>query len=161
MLIKNSMNRTNTLLIASMLLVFWTCQPEEEIFLSPELAPYFETFAFEAAERNIQFDYVAERIEGILTNIEETDVSGKCEQNSVDPNRVYIDQQFWRNASELEREFIVFHELGHCFLDREHLETTNSDGTCKSIMHSGLSGCRNLYGISTRKEYLDELFLSN
>ena len=139
-------------------LVIFACEEEENIFVSTELVPYFESFAQEAASRGIQFDWEASRIEGYINDIPETDAVGKCEFNSVDPDKVFVDIDFWRNASHLQKEFLVFHELGHCFLEREHLDAQNSDGSCASIMHSGLTDCRNLYSISTRTEYLDELF---
>lgn len=146
--------------ILSALLLF-ACEQEEEIVVDQDLVPYFERFEQEAATRGVVFDYVKDRIEGHLTDIEETDVSGKCQSNSVDPDKVYIDANYWRRATDLEREFIVFHELGHCFLQREHLDDATNTGNCTSIMHSGLGTCRNAYSNNTRSAYLDELFSIN
>lgn len=140
------------------LLLTVSCTEEEEIFVSPELQTYFERFALEAAARGLDFDYQRDRIEGFLLPITEAGVEGKCTFNSVDPDRIAVDLSFWNRASDLEKEFIVFHELGHCFLNRQHLDDAWPDGNCVSIMHSGLGGCRNAYSSQTRSDYLDELF---
>ena len=143
-----------TLLVVGM----QACQEDETIFVASELLPYFEAFSDEAAARGLSFDYQSARIEGYLEDIPEQDVTGKCQMNSVDPNRIFVDATFWRRATFMEKEFVVFHELGHCFLERSHLDSENNDGSCVSMMHSGLTDCRNDYSTSTRDDYLDELF---
>lgn len=139
-------------------LVFVSCEEEEEIFVDTELLSYFERFELEAAARGITFNFEQDRIEGFLEDIEETDVTGKCQFNSVYPDRVTVDAEFWRRATDLEKEFVVFHELGHCFLERAHTEEATNGGVCLSMMHSGLGACRNAYSALTRSNYLDELF---
>jgi len=138
--------------------LFSACEEEEVIYLDNELIAYFERFAVEASHFNIQFDNQEDRVEGYLSDLEERVISGKCERNSVYPDRVYIDIDFWRKANDLEREFVVFHELGHCFLNRGHLDDADANGACKSMMHSGEGDCRNSYSLSSRVAYLEELF---
>ncbi len=145
-------------LIILLVLGIQACQKDETIFVSSELLPYFEAFSDEAAARGVAFDYQSARIEGYLEDIQEEDVTGKCQFNSVDPNKIFVDSEFWRIASSMEKEFVVFHELGHCFLERTHLDSQDNEGSCLSMMHSGLTNCRNDYNISTRDDYLDELF---
>lgn len=141
------------------LLLFSACEAEEVIHLDTELEVYFDRFAMEASNFDLHFDYQEDRIEGYLSNLEAGKaISGKCERNSVYPNRVYIDLDFWRKASDLEREFVVFHELGHCFLDRGHLDDADAQGFCVSMMHSGEGSCQNAYRASTRVACLRELF---
>lgn len=145
--------------ISTTLLIFLSsCKQEQPLTLHHELAPYFEAFAEEGALRGITVNYDSAQIEGIIKDIETTKVTGQCEHNSLEPERVIIDQVYWNQANDLEKEFVVFHELGHCFLGRNHLDTQNSNGTCKSMMHSGQSNCRNAYSVNTREDYLDELF---
>lgn len=40
-----------------------------------------------------------------------------------DQNEVVVNSKRWGLFNEVEREEIIFHELGHCFLGREHTET--------------------------------------
>jgi hypothetical protein len=140
------------------------CKKEQTIetvaqSIDEDLVPYFERFKEEGEARGITVDFLEANISGVLDNITTENVSAQCVRNSIDPDQVVIDIVAWRRASDLKREFLVFHELGHCFLDRRHLDTSRPDGTCTSIMHSGLSNCRDAYSSTTRADYLDELFL--
>lgn len=133
---------------------------EEEVapvFIEEELMPYFDDFRLAALDRDITVNYDSAQIHGILTELPDL-IPGQCFQNNRGLKEVRIDEAYWNSASEIEREFIIFHELGHCFLGRSHLDTENLSGVCVSIMHSGTSGCRNAYNLSTRRIYLDELF---
>lgn len=158
--------RHNWAFTAAVLLLVAGCQKEEVLIvdnytIQAELAPYFDRFQAEAAVRGVSVDFVAAQLSAALEDIAEANVSGQCYYNGDEPNRLVIDLVFWKQATDLKREFVIFHELGHCYLGRRHLDTANSDGTCASMMHSGLSGCRNAYNSRTRSEYLDELFLEN
>ena len=52
-------------------------------------------------------------------------------------SRVVVDKGHWDNLSLLDRELLVFHELGHCVLDADHREGTRSNGCPDSIMTAG------------------------
>jgi len=49
---------------------------------------------------------------------------------------VYIDPTYWDKYTELKKEALIFHELGHCKLGRPHLDKVRSDGCPVSIMHT-------------------------
>lgn len=131
-------------------------QQEDGIFIDDELAIYFARFQDEALERGVTVDFDIAQIEGYIGDIELEDASGACQHG--EPSFILVDQEWWNNASEYDREFLIFHELGHCFLLREHLDNQNADGTCHSMMHSSSSVCENVYNAETREAYLDELF---
>lgn len=126
--------------------------------VNEELWPYFARFEEEALQRGEFVDLREARITGEIEEIEEDRVAGSCRYSSHFPNHVTIDLEFWEAASDLAREFVVFHELGHCELGRAHRESAREDGTCVSLMRSGIDGCRDNYRPSTRRTYLDELF---
>ncbi|WP_020526450.1 hypothetical protein [Flexithrix dorotheae] len=123
-----------------------------------ELWPYFEKFEIEGKQEGWDIDLVKEGITGTIAEIEENNVLGQCSFNRANPNHVMIDKTFWSTASDRFKEFVVFHELGHCFLLRDHLEDVNVNGTCVSIMRSGTGFCRDNYTAFTRENYIDELF---
>ncbi len=155
---------TRTVVMLSFFLVLNSCEQDfiEEneivpVVIDEELIPYFESFRAAAAIRGIQVDYDSARISGNLLMIDDL-ATGQCFTASNGEKEVRIDVEYWNGADELAREFLVFHELGHCFLGRPHLDTENIRGICTSMMHSGTSGCRNLYSNTTREDYLDELF---
>jgi len=135
----------------------YSCGEEDIIETDPELIPYFEIFADEAAKRGFTVDYEAERIEGLIQDIGDPNVQGQCFHNEKKPKKAVIDLNYWNNATELEKQFIIFHELGHCFLDRDHLDEDKS-GVCVSIMHSSPNACNFMLTDENRDDYLDELF---
>jgi len=122
------------------------------------LWPFFGRFEEEGKKRGISISLIAEGISGEISDIDKERVVGQCNFNRQNPNHVTIDLDFWRNADKDFREFVVFHELGHCHLFRAHRETQNTNGTCKSIMRSGNGDCFDNYNRFTRNLYLDELF---
>lgn len=155
------------LLVSSMLI---SCDRDDGPDEIPEVAdgtfpgvderlwPYFIRFQHEASERDIVVDLVTLGITGTIEEIEENNVSGLCNFNSRGPNHVMIDLAFWEAAPALFKEFIVFHELGHCALLRDHREGSDQIGICLSIMRSGLDGCNDNYNSVSRTGFLDELF---
>ena len=119
---------------------------------------YFEAFEKEAAQRGVTIDLQKSEITGVIQDLEGERVAGQCNYHSLHPNHVIIDEEFWANASDLLKEMVVFHELGHCELARGHREATGNRGDCLSIMRSGAGKCIDNYRFATRKAYLDELF---
>ena len=136
----------------------------QEIVIAPfrgvdeDLWVYFHNFEQEAALRGISVDLRRERIIGEISALHEDGVAGQCSYSNFFPGQVTIDEDFWNRASDRAREFVVFHELGHCSLGREHREDAFPNGICKSLMRSGAEDCRDNYRSSTRSLYLDELF---
>ncbi len=165
-----NMRIMNILFIASLFII--SCQkaidlPADEsvVFTNTQfpnvderLWVHFSTFEEEALKRGWAVDLIKKGIHGIVKDIEEQNVAGMCSFGSHQPQLVTIDALFFERADYLYREFIVFHELGHCALFRNHDESQNRSGICVSIMRSGLGGCRDNYHEGTREGYLDELF---
>lgn len=152
---------------------FTACQPDPDLEseIIPE-TPVVESFAlvdtalwkhfsaFEAAaeERGWLIDLNELQISATITEIAQQHVAGQCTYSSAAPGEVTIDKGFWLGATPLFREFVVFHELGHCVLGRGHDEGIDADGNCISIMRSGANDCKDNYKGMTRAVYLDELF---
>ena len=145
---------------------FFACQKDEDIPVTntvfanvdANLVPYFERFEHEAANRGISIDIDALGIKGSISELHPGSVAGQCSYQSFAPNQLTIDAGFWNSASGIWKEFVIFHELGHCVLLRDHEERFHLDGTCVSIMRSGTGNCIDNYAPSTRSSYLDELF---
>lgn len=45
---------------------------------------------------------------------------GRCTKNETEPNQVQILKSYWNQADETSRKVLVYHELGHCELGRDH-----------------------------------------
>lgn len=161
-----------TLFSFACLLLVSACQEDEEVIedivpeeigypgVDEELWTYFDQFEEEAFARGIEIDLRAANITAQIQEIDEHRVLGQCNYafRRFSPNRVTIDEAFWNRSSNRGREFVVFHELGHCYLNRAHREDTDRLGSCLSIMRSGTGNCRDNYSQVTRSRYLDELF---
>lgn len=52
---------------------------------------------------------------------------GVCYWMANGDREVYIDPRFWYGpyTTDLDRELLIFHELGHCDLDRDHVDPSS------------------------------------
>lgn len=66
-----------------------------------------------------------------------SDVCGQCLLEAGKPPRITLstDANCWQNASENERECLVFHELGHCLLKRDHRTARFPNDAYVSLMN--------------------------
>lgn len=61
--------------------------------------------------------------------------------NSPERNYIEVDQDSWNNSIESAREEIIFHELGHCILGRDHDNNMIKEYSVpKSIMYPYVFG---------------------
>lgn len=120
-----------------------------------EFAPYVELFQKELDARG--FSMVRASRMPIVFGPTEGNAIGYC-IISGSSRIVIINRGYWNVASEIERELLIFHELGHCILNMEHDETVRPDGTPASIMYpSSTPDIIWSYRIS-RDAYMDQLF---
>jgi len=126
--------------------------------IDANLREYAHRFEEEANKRGLSFSEELSLLETHFENIPSNNVAGQCSWSSNSPYMVTIDIPFWNNAGPSQREWVVFHELGHCVLYRGHTEAQNNQGICLSIMASGTGSCQSLYNPNNRAYYLNELF---
>ncbi len=133
----------------------------ERVFpgVDPALWPHFRAFEDAALARGYRVDLAATNIVGTIEEIHEQNIAGSCSYGGRSNTKdVVVDKSFWDRANNLYREYIVFHELGHCYLFRDHLDACFANRTYVSLMRSGNGNCRDNYSFQTRDYYLDELF---
>ncbi len=131
--------------------------------VDPTFEPYVQEFIAEGSKRghDIDFSDTGLRIEFSDTAIE--GASGLC---FLGEHHIIINKENWFRFSERFRSFLLFHELGHCELDRLHRNEQFDDLTWKSILRgSPLTGIQNRFPVTYfgfRKDYyIDELFDTN
>lgn len=137
------------------------CTEEEitiESYVDASIADYFSRFESEAALRNQALDLSELGIGAYIESLD-NDIIGQCATLSNGGKEVRVSAKFWDKASDTEKEFLIFHELGHCALLRSHDDTADVHGRCMSIMNSGLGKCQSIYNAASRATLLDELFL--
>jgi hypothetical protein len=146
--------------LTALMLVIGSCSKDDnpEYLIEEPLQEYFDRFAVEAGLRNVLIDYEEMMISGDIRIITSPNVIGQCGHTEREPNVVIVDMFYWESADDMEREFLIFHELGHCALKRGHIDDSDSEGDCVSIMTSGTGLCHINYTPDTREALLDELF---
>lgn len=158
--------KNGALLIAIYIMcsLFLSCEKEEDVsaILYPgvdeALWDYFKAFEEEGRARGFEVDINAEDISATISSVSGVNVLGQCATFSNGSREITIDASFWASSSLRLKEFVVFHELGHCYLGRDHREDQHNNGICKSIMRSGVGGCNDDYVAATRELYISELF---
>lgn len=79
---------------------------------------------------------------------------GVCKTGIGAPNIVIL-KSYWESIDDLQREQLMYHELGHCILDRNH-DSRTINGCAFSIMHPYMIS-ENCYE-PARDVYVGELF---
>lgn len=125
-----------------------------------QLWTYFDRYEAEAERRGIAVDLGALQLTAAISEIVAEGVAGECTYDPAAPNRLVVDEGLWDSptTSDQLREYVVFHELGHCERLRAHREDQDGDGVCVSLMASGTEECRPSYNDANREAVLDELF---
>lgn len=80
---------------------------------------------------------------------------GLCNPH-IKPINVVLDKIYWQDATDMEREQLVFHELGHCILKRMKHKNDEYKGIPLSIM--GEYAMEPDVYVKYRNEYILELF---
>lgn len=143
------------------ILFLLNCKKDKIYSVPPEIQPYINSFIAEANSRGINLvidDLVVIYEENL--NVNGVDAAGVCSFNKKEPHTIKLDTTSgnWQNSLS-SREQLIFHELGHCVLNRSHTDIKFASDNYKSIMKP--SG-EQLYGPWAanykRTYYLDELF---
>ena len=142
----------------------------EPVYNVPEeFQPIVESFIAEAQKRGNSIEIS----NMIITYADDLDlkVCATCYSNANNENEQRIisinANKCWTNYQQ--KEVLIFHELGHCILNREHDNSSLPNGDPKSMMIkdniSVYSPCVYVFGNTVvcdftfkREYYLDELF---
>jgi len=154
------MSRMAYLVAAMSMLIISSCEVEPQItfIVDTPVQEYYERFIYEAAVRGLNLEYATYQVDATISDIPEHNVIGQCSWSETHQHAITLDRAYWNNASDMQREFVVFHELGHCVLGRAHVDNSDANGNCTSIMTSGAGDCRIVYLQHNRDRLLDELF---
>jgi hypothetical protein len=147
------------------LFVLAACGRDPTLEERSEFEPYLERFQAYSAQygRDASNDGRVRILFGILKANE----IGVCEQSPFQPPRVLVSRSAWAIRSDVGREALIFHELGHCLLDRDHrddvVRLTGGRGgrtvvAPASLMHT--RGVRPQLYAESKDYYLRELFTS-
>lgn len=138
-------------------LILLACSSDKDDPIASEFSVYTERFNAEVKARGYNLD---------ITNLsvrfaDASELAGNCGYGYTNPPRIEISNSdgCWHNRTDTEKEILMFHEMGHSILNRQHLNDTLPNGDYKSMMFGGNQFI--VYYDFTpekRKYYLDELF---
>ncbi len=141
-----------------------SCGHSNEHRVEAEFTVYVQRFQDEATKHGKNFDLVNGGLIVEFADLKDGE-AGLCHYEK--PIRIEIDKTYWAAISkyadaDLMKEDLLFHELGHGFLRRKHLNSLLENGDWKSIMCGGdkvndRSWNINYHGVR-RAYYLNELF---
>lgn len=153
-----------------LLMLLFSCKEDSDPAINPELSFYVERFVEEGIKRgrNISTENLQAKLVDQFSIETPSNVCGYGWSNfdTRGTQRIEIlnNSNCWIDRTEIEKENIVFHELGHAILDRPHYSALLPNNTTPiSIMCSSI--CSN-YGVfhvdgPLKDFYLDELFNPN
>ncbi|MBK8504075.1 MAG: hypothetical protein IPL46_18830 [Saprospiraceae bacterium] len=152
-------------LLLLFLLCCLACSKEDtpgkfEVNVPPVVQPYVDQFLEEAAVRGKVIDLSKIGLEiTFQDNLEDT-LAAFCSKGAI-----VINNQFWETRNDVSREAMIFHELGHCILNRNHYNAMLANDEWRSMMRgdpipAARSSSINYSGVR-REYYIDELFNQN
>lgn len=120
--------------------------------LDGTLQPYIDEFKSRLALAGLTPD--VSMLTVVFTDSLASNILGSCNMGA---QYVRINRALWQTLNSGHREELIFHELGHCVLNRLH-DTTEVGGTPVSIMYPYHLG-PTIYADATRyADYQTELF---
>lgn len=137
-------------------LVF-SCSNEKEQIIPIEFSRYVDMFFEEGNQRGLNVNLSDIDLE-LRFGTQSGTIAATCSQRD---NVIMIDEAKWNEMSEEKKTWLIFHELGHCVLDREHRNDRTNNDDCISIMRGAEDNfdcSANLYSSKWWDYYLDELF---
>jgi len=140
-----------------MALALSSCKKEK---IDTDLQIYVDQFFIEAEKRGMNLK--RRKLEVVFNDTIRVCGLGYKDYEGKGTRRVEINMtsHCWKQESELRKEILLFHELGHAILERGHKNRRLPNGMFASIMTEG-SGLYSEYRLELRDYYVDELFNPN
>ena len=141
-----------------------SCKDPKEYNINSSFTEYLQRFEAEGLSRGHTFD---PQNNGLIIEFANLKDNTAGLTHFEKPIRIEIDKTYWDDISkstgaDAMKEDLIFHELGHGLLNREHLNSTLPNGDWKSIMCGGDKVNNRSWNINyrgvRRKYYVDELF---
>ncbi len=138
-------------------------EPQAVYDVAPEFESYVQEFIAEGAKRGETIDFSDSGLSIKFSEAPLNTANGRC---FLGRHQIEIDKEDWFSFSALFRSYLLFHELGHCELDRLHKNDQFSDGSWKSILKGDPFAGEDLrkpvpYFGFRKDYYIDELFNSS
>lgn len=133
-----------------------TQEEYKSYYIDPNLNPIVEMFMYEARSRGriVDLTYLSVTLENIRIHKRDLTI-GYCVKDLIGGMTIKIHTPTWIAMNDYEREQLIFHELAHCLIGREHCSKIDNNGPISIMYPQGLDG---QYYKTYREELVDELF---
>lgn len=104
-------------------------EEEQTVDAPSELMPYVEEFEYlwDLYSPGSRINNLRVRFGKITQDNRPTAVvAGSCFRQTGRSPRIVINTEIWQNITETRRKVLMFHELGHCVLFRDHIQGFNT-----------------------------------
>lgn len=154
-LIKKVWKKTSFLRVLTYTFLFISCSTTEVLKkqeIEKEFIPYVLSFE----------KYSGKQVEAIRIRFANLDympkVTGICYRTKfkLGISTIKIDSYYWEKATDNEKEMLIWHELGHCVLNKDHNNSIGNRGCPISIMY--FSGFPEFCYVNYKRHYIKELF---
>jgi hypothetical protein len=140
------------------LLLFISCSTNAQ-FLDPivdnELQPYLEDFEILIGEN--KHKHKLKKVTMVFADLnkglkpkDKKRTLGQCEGMFEETTKIEIDIEYWKDATQLSKQFTVFHELGHCICTQGHTEIR------EGFWNGMLDRIKFALGMGVRKGYMQD-----
>ena len=112
-----------------------------EINIAPSFQPYVDQFIEEASARGIAIDFSDTGLSMQFGTLP-LGTAAQCQELGDDRrgnHQLLFDENLWTIAAPARNEFLVFHELGHCELARQHTNNKLPNGEWESMMRGSIA----------------------
>lgn len=131
-----------------------TANTHSGLSIESKYVPYFKAFANRAASvgSNVKVNNLTIRS---VSSISDPGVVALCQQEPGQSPLIIVSQEWWPQFDVTMREDMIFHEMGHCVLNRGHRSDENNKLSL-SIMNPYIFG--GLAYLGNYDHYMHELF---
>ncbi len=140
-------------------LVVGCAEDTPEINVDPVFQEFVDEFITEAARYGQEIDFSDTGLSIQFRDEVDQDATGVC----LGDHRIEIETTFWERLTDFDKQGLIFHELGHCELDRPHRNDKLVNGEWASRMRGDPipEACNAVINYAgTRLEYyISEIFL--
>ena len=107
-----------------------------QLYVDPSLKPYVQMFMSEADNQGMSLHI--DNLIVIFVDLNSATIEAQCESfnnGTVGTPTISVLRSKWDRKSEISKQMIMFHELGHCVLFRQHNNAYTQYGYVYSIMY--------------------------
>lgn len=140
-------------LILLLALALTACEKNKIYNVDPAIQPYVDRFT--RASNEVDHPIVVDNLVANIKTLSNPQWAGQCDINNETPT-VSLSAAWWPTFNDSMREQLVFHELGHCVLGRQHNNDVDQYGVPVSIMYGQMSW-ESIYLVH-RADWFIELF---